>query len=142
MENLKAYLSKKGMFPRVDFDDKKVHTFEVLKGKEIPYEDGTSSYKMLVKESNEYKVMSTPSVLLEIRDCQPGDIYEVQLKYRNIGGKTPIRVYEVKKIKSGRPTEEVEKVPDIKEEIPVIEDEGTPPTKEELAEIFPEKDQN
>jgi hypothetical protein len=137
MENLKSYLTKKGMFSRVDFDDREVHTFEVLKGKEIEYPDSTSSYKMLVKENGEYKIVSTPTILIEIRDCQPGDVFEAQLKYRNIGGKTPIRDYQVKKIKSGKPTEKVEEAPDIKEEeIPIKEDEGTEgeePPKEFMA---------
>ncbi len=115
------------MFPRVDFDDKLVHTFEVIKGKEIPYNDGTSSYKMLVKENGEYKIISTPTILLDIRDCQAGDVYEAQLKYKNIGGKTPIRDYSVKKIKSGEPTAKEEEAPEIKdEEIPIVEEgEGT-----------------
>ena len=116
MEELKHYLTKKGMFPRVNFDDKEIHTFEVLKGKEILYPDGTSSWKMLVKENGEFKIISTPTILIEIRDCQQGDVYEAQLKYRNIGGKTPIRDYQIKKIKSGIPTEKVEEIPVVEEE--------------------------
>lgn len=127
MENLKKYLKSKGMFPRVDFDDKQVHTFEVLKGKEVAYPDGTTSYKMLVKEGNEFKMITTPSILIELRNCQAGDIFSAQLKYRNIGGKTPIRDYSVTKVKSGNPTEKLEETPDIvsEEEIPVIEDNKT-----------------
>ena len=142
MKNLEEYLIKKGMFPRVDFDDKQVHTFEVFKGKEIDYEDGTSSFQLLVRENSEYKIISTPTILIEIRKFEPGDVFEAQLKYRNIGGKTPIRDYQVKKIKSGKPTEEMENTPDIKPEIPVIEEgEGTegeepPEDQQKFEEVF------
>jgi len=110
MEILKDYLEKKGIFPRVNFDDKELHTFKILKGKKVVYPDGTSSFKMLVKEGNEFRILTTPTVLVEIRDCQPGDVYEVQLKYRG-----RFRDYQVKKISSAKPDEVKEETPDIGE---------------------------
>lgn len=134
MENLKTYLANKGLYPKVDFDDKIPHEFEVLKGKTIEYDDGSQSYKLLVKENGSLKTISTPSVLLEIQDCKPGDVYEVQLKYKTIGGK-PFRNYLVKKIKDGTGKEDgaeetIKEEPQEELEIPVIEegeDIGEPP---------------
>ena len=100
MESLKKYLLSKGIFPKISFEDKEPHTFEVVKGKEVKYEDGSTSYKMLVKEGDNLKVVTSPSVLSEIQDCQPGDVWRVQLRYRQIGGK-PFRDYIAEKIKSG-----------------------------------------
>ena len=97
MQIIKDYLREKGIYPKIDFDDKLVHTVEVLKAKVVEYEDGSDMLKLLVRENKELKVITTPSVLLELQECQEGERYNIQLKYKKIGNR-PIRTYEVSKI--------------------------------------------
>ena len=131
MEEIKNYLKTKGIYPKVDFDDKQPHTVQILKAREDEYEDGTTAMKVLVKEGEDLRVILATSILIEIQDCQPGDIYRIQMKYKKIGGK-PIRTYDVVKI-GNKKTEEK----DTDDDIPVVEDQENP-TPEQLAEMFPE----
>lgn len=103
-----------------------------LKAKIVEYEDGSSALKLLVEEEKEPKIITSPSVLLELQDCQEGDVYKVQMKYRKIGNK-PLRYYEVSKIE--KEFEEDKK--NIK--IPILEDdenEDDDDDSEPPAELF------
>ena len=108
MKELENYLKEQGIFPKIDFSDKNVHEFKILKGKEDVYEDGTKYFKMLVEENGEMMVVSTPSVLIDIRKCEVGDVYSAQMKLKMIAG-TPIQTYTVNKLKSGAKVKEATK---------------------------------
>ena len=90
MQIIKDYLKEKGIYQRVDFDDKLVHIIKALKAKPIEYEDGSDGLRLLVKEDEELRIITAPSILLELQNCEEGDVYKIQMKYRTIGGK-PIR---------------------------------------------------
>lgn len=134
MEEIKNYLQAKGLYPKVDFDDKLPHTVKILKAREDEYEDGTTAMKVLVQEGKDLRVILATSILIEIQDCKEGDVYKIQMKYKKIGGK-PIRTYDVQKVKDageekkeeGKSEEEQkEPNPDVKaEDIPIVEDEET-----------------
>ena len=132
MEELEKYLLKNAMFPKMDFDDKRLHTFKILKGKVDAYEDGTEYFKMLVEEDGEMMTITTPTVLIEIRKCQEGDIYSVIMKTKLIAG-SPIKTYDVNKVRSGEKPKEA-----TKEQKEILDGSITDkePTKEELDNIF------
>jgi len=126
MKELEEFLKKEGIYPRIDFEDKELHTFEILKGKVVDYEDGDSGFKLLVREEGELRIITTPSVLLEVRKCKEGEIWQAQLHWSRIGDR-PIRNYEVKKVDEKKEKKEAQKEEGkIKkdEEIPKVEDEG------------------
>jgi len=135
MEIIKQFLAERGIYPKVDFDDKEPHTFKVLKAKVVDYDDGTNSLKLLVEENGENKLITSPSILVEIQNCQEGDVYKIQLKWGKIGGK-PFKKYEAEKIEFADKKATKEEKPvtgklikDKKDEIPIIDEEdiGDPP---------------
>ncbi len=128
MEIIKSFLKDHDIFPKVDFSDKKVHTVKILNVKREKFTDRNNKevegMKFLVEEDGEMKTILTTSsaLLLKLRDSEEGDFYKIQMKHVKVGA-TPVRTYDVWKIKD-------DKEVSVSEEIPVIEEEediGDPP---------------
>jgi hypothetical protein len=89
--------------------------------------------KLLVEENGELKLITSPSILVEIQSCQEGDVYKIQLKWGKTSEGRPFKKYEAEKIKSAEKKEEkpatAKLIKDKKDEIPIIEEEdiGDPP---------------